>query len=166
MQDRTGTVENTRRETPGRPSPEDLALSITRQTNRRLELARVAELKASVPEMTDADAYRHLYSAAIGPRFKGTIYRDAAGTWEVLEVLFGDEARERRSYASWLLVERSLYADGHLGHKGAAERVHRFGWTQHDTVVVQPAEFDVKAHAAKAAGALVANGLAGSAVSA
>jgi hypothetical protein len=166
MQDRTGTLEITRRRTSGRPSPEDLALSITRQTNRRLELARIDELKAGTPGMTDAAAYRRLYEAAIGPRFAGTIYSDAAGTWEVLEVLFGDEALARCSYSTWLLVERNLYADGHLGNKGAAQREHRYGWTPFDRVVFQPAENDAKVHAAEAASALVANGLAGSVVSA
>ncbi|MEU3704750.1 hypothetical protein AB0E82_20980 [Streptomyces anulatus] len=157
MQDRTGTVESTRRATPGSPSLEDLALTITRQTNRRLELDRIAALKADSPGMTDAEAYRRLFEAAIGPRFEGTIYRDAAGTWEVLEVLFGDAARERRSYTSWVLVERSIF-----DHKD--RRVHRFGWTQHDAVLMQPAESEPREFAAIAAGALVANGLAGSAV--
>ncbi|MFJ1837895.1 hypothetical protein ACIOJ9_29000 [Streptomyces sp. NPDC088175] len=139
------------------PTPEDLALTIARQTNRRLELDRIAALKADSPGMTDAEAYRRLFESAIGPRFEGTIYRDAAGTWEVLEVLFGDAARQRRSYTSWVLVERSIF-----DHKD--RRVHRFGWTPHDAVLMQPAEFDVTAHAAEAAGALVANGLAGMAV--
>ncbi|MFH8295021.1 hypothetical protein [Streptomyces sp. NPDC018059] len=152
--------------TTGRPSPEDLALSITRQTNRRLELARIAELKADSPGMTDAAAYRRLYESAIGPRFKGTIYSDAAGAWEVLEVLFGDEALARCSYSTWLLVERNLYADGHLGSKGAAQRENRYGWTPFDRVIFQPVENDPVAHAAEAASALAANGLAGTAVSA
>ncbi|PZT71549.1 hypothetical protein [Streptomyces sp. AC1-42T] len=159
MQDRTGTVESTRRATPGGLSPEDLALTIARQTNRRLELDRIAALKADSPGLTDAEAYRRLFESAIGPRFEGTIYRDAVGTWEVLEVLFGDAARMRLPNTSWVLVERSIF-----DHKD--RRVHRFGWTQKHTVLMQPAEFDVTAHAAEAASALAARGLAGMAVQA
>jgi hypothetical protein len=156
MQDRTSSTRDAHAVRP--PTHEDLALTIARQTNRRLELDRIAELKAGSPEMTDAAAYRHLYASAIGPRFEGTVYRDAAGTWEVLEVLFGDEALERCSYTTWLLVERNIFNDDD-------RREHRFGWTANDRVIFQPAETDTKAYAAEAAGALVANGLAGSAVS-
>ncbi|MFF3730969.1 hypothetical protein ACFYXM_11755 [Streptomyces sp. NPDC002476] len=160
MQDRTGTVAITRRLAAGRPSPQDLALTIARQTNRRLELRRIAALKAAAPEMTDAAAIRYLHESVIGPRFEGTVYRDATGTWEVLEVLFGDEALERGSHTTWLLVERNLFDNG--------RREHRFGWTANDRVIAQPAENndDARVFAAEAAGALVANGLAGTAVSA
>ncbi|MEV7681581.1 hypothetical protein AB0O64_23950 [Streptomyces sp. NPDC088341] len=140
------------------PSPEDLALSMARQTNRRLELDRIAALKADSPGMTDAEAYRRLFESAIGPRFEGTVYRDAAGTWEVLELLFGDEAREKQSYTSWLLVERSVFDH--------SPREHRFGWTANDQVIYQPAEREPSEFAAVAASALVANGLTGSVVSA
>ncbi|MEJ8654750.1 hypothetical protein WKI65_43630 [Streptomyces sp. MS1.AVA.3] len=137
-----------------------MALTITRQTNRRLELDRIAQLKASSPEMTDAAAYRHLYQAAIGPRFVGTVYRDATGIWEVLEVLFGDGALARRSNSSWLLIERNSFDN--------RRREHRFGWTAASRVIAQRAasDADAKVFAAEAAGALVANGLAGAAVSA
>ncbi|WP_282797349.1 hypothetical protein [Streptomyces sp. CC224B] len=142
----------------GPSSPEDLALSISRQTDRRLELARIAELKSASPGMTDAAAYRRLYEAAIGPRFKGTVYRGAAGTWEVLDVLFGDEALARCSYTTWLLVERNVIT--------GERREHRFGWIANDRVIVQPGAGDPRASAAEAASALVANSEAVTVVSA
>ncbi|TQE33190.1 hypothetical protein [Streptomyces ipomoeae] len=108
---------------------------------------------------SDAEALYARYADRIGPRRKGTIYRSHSGiVYEVLEVRFGDAAREVLPYSEWALMVREL-------HSGFEFPI-RYVWTAQDHVLRQPVDEDAKADAVEAAGALVANVLGGTVVSA
>jgi hypothetical protein len=117
---------------------------------RRLEAVKQAG--------TEAEALHARYADRIGPRAKGTVYRSHSGVvYEVLDVLFGDAAREVLPYSEWALQVRET----HSGY----EFPIRYVWTAQDEVLSTP-DAEAATNAAEAAGALVANLLGATVVSA
>jgi excisionase family DNA binding protein len=92
----------------------------------------VHALRIDQPHLTEADAYRLHFASEIGPREVGTVYANDGGTYEVIDMHFGADARDFLSNAAWALTVRNLVTKNSLTIREA--------WNSRDRVISQPFE--------------------------